>query len=89
MRRVKNRTSRVKELLDMGAKPVFRVTTASGRKINTTSNHPYLTKDRWVFVSELSEGVEIAVPTEIIRKNKKKKILILTNMTRIQSIPWL
>ncbi len=37
-------SARVNALLDMGIKPVFRVTTASGRVINTTSNHPYLTK---------------------------------------------
>ena len=33
---------RIKGLLDMGVKPVFKLTTASGRSIKTTANHPYL-----------------------------------------------
>ena len=32
----------VKGLLDMGVKPVYKLTTASGRSIKTTANHPYL-----------------------------------------------
>jgi hypothetical protein len=33
---------RVRALLDMGIKPVFKLTTADGRSIKTTGNHPYL-----------------------------------------------
>jgi hypothetical protein len=33
---------RIKGLLDMGVKPVYKLTTASGRSIKTTANHPYL-----------------------------------------------
>lgn len=49
----------------MGIKPVFKLTTASGRFIKTTGNHPYLAKDGWRKVIELSAGQEIAVPREI------------------------
>ncbi len=35
---------RIKELLDMGIKPVFRLTTENGKEIRTTGNHPYLVK---------------------------------------------
>ena len=35
---------RIMALLDMGVKPVYRLTTASGRSIKTTANHPYLVK---------------------------------------------
>ena len=35
---------RINGLLDMGVKPVFKLTTASGRFIKTTGNHPYLVK---------------------------------------------
>jgi hypothetical protein len=35
---------RINALLDMGTKPVYRLTTASGRSIKTTANHPYLVK---------------------------------------------
>ncbi|PIW67354.1 MAG: hypothetical protein COW10_06095, partial [Candidatus Omnitrophica bacterium CG12_big_fil_rev_8_21_14_0_65_42_8] len=37
---------RVNALLDMEVKPVYRLTTASGRSIKTTANHPYLTKGK-------------------------------------------
>ncbi|MBU4257729.1 hypothetical protein KKC04_04960 [Patescibacteria group bacterium] len=56
---------RINGLLDMGVKPVFRLTTASGRTIRTTGNHPYLTREGWKKVIELSVGGEIAVPREI------------------------
>jgi len=53
---------RINGLLDMGIKPVFKLMTASGRFIKTTGNHPYLTKEGWRKVIELSAGQEIAVP---------------------------
>ncbi|MEK6984155.1 MAG: LamG-like jellyroll fold domain-containing protein, partial [Nanoarchaeota archaeon] len=36
--------NRVNELVDMGNKTVYELTTESGRAVNTTSNHPYLVK---------------------------------------------
>ncbi|MEK6733118.1 MAG: hypothetical protein AABY55_05770, partial [Candidatus Omnitrophota bacterium] len=57
---------RINGLLDMGIKPVFKLTTASGRFIKTTGNHPYLTKEGWKKVVELSVGQEIAVPRTLI-----------------------
>ena len=57
---------RVNGLLDMGVKPVFRLTTASGRSIKTTANHPYLTRSGWVKVSGLKTGERIAVPIESV-----------------------
>ncbi|OGX06207.1 MAG: hypothetical protein A3G87_02395 [Omnitrophica bacterium RIFCSPLOWO2_12_FULL_50_11] len=67
---------RINALLDMGIKPVYKLTTASGRSIRTTANHPYLVKveggrgkrngmTEWMKVSELSVGDEIAVPKRI------------------------
>lgn len=35
---------RINGLLDMGVKPVYKLTTASGRSIKTTANHPYLVR---------------------------------------------
>ncbi|OGX04962.1 MAG: hypothetical protein A3G87_06255 [Omnitrophica bacterium RIFCSPLOWO2_12_FULL_50_11] len=68
---------RINTLLDMGIKPVYRLTTASGRSIKTTANHPYLVKaeggrrkaegksaSRWIKVSELKVGDQIAVPKD-------------------------
>ena len=38
--------AKVKVLLDMGEKPIYELTTESGRAINTTGNHPYLVKGK-------------------------------------------
>ncbi|MBU4480678.1 hypothetical protein KKG48_04535, partial [Patescibacteria group bacterium] len=51
---------RISALLDMGIKPVFKLTTEDGRSIRTTGNHPYLTREGWRKVKELSAGEEIA-----------------------------
>ncbi|MCX5666697.1 MAG: methyltransferase [Candidatus Omnitrophica bacterium] len=51
---------RIIGLLDMGIKPVYKLTTESGRSIKTTANHPYLTRTGWVKVCNLKAGVEIA-----------------------------
>ncbi|MEK6706458.1 MAG: hypothetical protein AABZ06_11790, partial [Bdellovibrionota bacterium] len=52
---------RINGLLDMGVKPVFKLTTEDGRFIKTTGNHPYLTKDDWKKVAELRVGEKIAL----------------------------
>ncbi|MEK7398142.1 MAG: hypothetical protein AAB116_14510, partial [Candidatus Poribacteria bacterium] len=49
----------------MGVKPVFKLTTADGRFIKTTGNHPYLTKDGWKKVIDLQVGDKIAVSNKI------------------------
>ncbi|MBI3442823.1 MAG: NYN domain-containing protein, partial [Candidatus Sungbacteria bacterium] len=36
--------SKVKALMDMGVKPIYKLTTASGKTIRTTAEHPYLVK---------------------------------------------
>nr|WP_136251043.1 replicative DNA helicase [Ningiella ruwaisensis] len=48
-----------------GKKPVFRVTTALGRKIETTLTHPFLTGTGWRALEELREGEQIAVPRKL------------------------
>jgi hypothetical protein len=40
--------SRVKSLMDMGTKQIFKLTTSSGKSIRTTSNHPYFVRERRV-----------------------------------------
>ncbi|MGE0877385.1 MAG: replicative DNA helicase [Acidimicrobiia bacterium] len=51
--------------VDDGVKPLFRVRTASGRTVRTTSTHPFLTKKGWTPLSELRCGIEIAVPRSL------------------------
>ncbi|MBU3901415.1 hypothetical protein KKF25_02115, partial [Patescibacteria group bacterium] len=58
--------AKIKGLLDMGVKPVFRLTTESGKQIRTTGNHPYLTRNGWQKVAGLSQGIEIAVPKDLL-----------------------
>ncbi|PIS16397.1 MAG: hypothetical protein COT61_04145, partial [Candidatus Portnoybacteria bacterium CG09_land_8_20_14_0_10_44_13] len=56
--------AKIKGLLDMGVKPIYKLTTEDGRTIRTTGNHPYLTKQGWAKVANLKEGEMIAVPKE-------------------------
>ncbi len=44
-----------------GRKPVFRMTTASGRTIRATDNHPFLMLDGWKALGELETGDRVAV----------------------------
>ncbi|MDO8552082.1 MAG: hypothetical protein Q7S01_00970, partial [bacterium] len=68
--------SRVKQLAFMGVKDIFKITTASGKTIRTTGNHPYLIRDvrgksikhvsqiegaGWVVVTNMTIGDAIAV----------------------------
>jgi len=38
--------SRVNALMDMGVKEIYRLTTATGKTIRTTANHPYLARNQ-------------------------------------------
>ena len=51
--------------VDDGIKPIYRVTTRLGRKIETTQNHPFLTIQGWRSLGKLQVGNTIAVPRKI------------------------
>src|SRR3989338_9087929 len=66
--------SRVNALMDMGVKDIYKITTADGKTIRTTAEHPYLVKNArgkwlrhespiekagWATVANLREGDEI------------------------------
>jgi replicative DNA helicase len=51
--------------VDDGEKPVFRVTTRLGRRIETTLTHPFLTVDGWKRLEEIQVGQHVAVPRRI------------------------
>jgi replicative DNA helicase len=57
--------TRPSAFVDDGRKPVFRVTTRLGRRIETTAPHPYLTPTGWRPLSELKVGESIAVPRRL------------------------
>jgi replicative DNA helicase len=58
-------TVRPNAFLDNGVKPVFRLTTRSGRTIRATGNHPFRTLDGWVPLAELPPRARIAVPRRL------------------------
>ncbi len=60
--RLKLRSTTPSHYVDDGMKPVYRVTTALGRVVETTFTHPFLTVGGWRPLSELPVGTRIAVP---------------------------
>ena len=48
-----------------GRKEVFRMTTASGRVVELTTNHPLLTYHGWVSLGDLAVGDRIATPRHV------------------------
>ena len=48
-----------------GTKPVFRLTTQSGRTIRATENHKFLTIHGWKRLDELSEKEHLALPRRV------------------------
>jgi DNA polymerase III alpha subunit len=44
-----------------GIRPVYRVTSESGRAITTTGNHPFLTPQGYRQLDDLAPGVEVAI----------------------------
>jgi replicative DNA helicase len=48
-----------------GVKEVFRVRLRSGREVEATANHPFLTYDGWRALGELAAGSRVAVPRSV------------------------
>ena len=48
-----------------GVKEVFRVKLASGREVEATANHPFLTYDGWKALAELTQGSRLAIPRQV------------------------
>ena len=48
-----------------GTKEVFRLTLTSGRTVEATANHPFLTLDGWRPLAELGTGARLAVPRQV------------------------
>lgn len=59
------KAGRVSAVMDNGIKPVYRLTTALGRTIKATANHPFYTFDGWRILDELHECDLLAVPRQI------------------------
>ena len=54
--------AKVSRAFSTGIKPVYRLTTALGRTIRATANHPFLTVDGWRRLDQLERGNHIAMP---------------------------
>ncbi|MDV3206611.1 MAG: intein-containing replicative DNA helicase, partial [Rhodococcus ruber] len=48
-----------------GRKEVFRLTLDSGRQVEATANHPFLTVDGWIPLGELTVGERVAAPRAV------------------------
>ncbi|WP_034386734.1 replicative DNA helicase [Deinococcus sp. YIM 77859] len=59
------RESRVGAWIDSGVKAVRRVTTRTGRVVETTPHHPFLGVDGWTPLYDLRVGDRIAVPRAV------------------------
>lgn len=54
--------TRISHFWENGVKPVYKVSTKSGRAVEVTKNHPFLTPTGWKDLFEIGVGDYIAVP---------------------------
>ncbi|MGH8983300.1 MAG: replicative DNA helicase, partial [Acidimicrobiia bacterium] len=54
-----------------GVKPVFEIRLASGRTVEASANHPFLTIDGWTRLDELTQGSRIAVVRRLPRTQRR------------------
>lgn len=80
--------SSVSHWVDSGVKPCWRVTTKTGRFVEVTGHHPFLTVDGWTPLHDIKPGQHIAVPSlvdinpdTIVKDNPKKDIAALVKST--------
>ena len=59
------KANRISEWVDSGVKPCFKVTTRSGRSVEVTGHHPFLTVRGWQPLHDIVVGEPIAVPRTI------------------------
>ena len=55
----------VTNVFPSGVKEVFRVRLASGREVEATANHPFLTVDGWCALGDLAVGDRVATPRRV------------------------
>ncbi|HEX7003164.1 MAG TPA: replicative DNA helicase [Trueperaceae bacterium] len=59
------RPTRVSDWIDSGIKPCFRVITRTGRSVEVTGHHPFLTHRGWTPLHDLGVGDKVAVPRRL------------------------
>jgi replicative DNA helicase len=55
----------VENVFPSGVKEVFRVRLASGRTVEASANHPFLTIDGWMPLGELTKGTRVGAPRTV------------------------
>ena len=68
-----------------GRKEVFRVRLASGREVEATGNHPFMTIDGWVPLERLGVGDRVAVPRWVpepldTQRTADSEVILLAHM---------
>ena len=68
-----------------GHKEVFKVRLASGREVEATANHPFMTLDGWTPLGDLKVGDRIAVPRRVpepvkTQRMAESEIVLLAHM---------
>jgi replicative DNA helicase len=59
------RSTDISDWIDSGIQPCYRVQTLSGRMVEVTGHHPFLTVNGWLPLHDLQVGQHIAVPTSV------------------------
>ncbi len=57
--------STMTHVFSTGRKEVLRLTTASGKTVRATANHPFLTYEGWRALGDLAPGARLAVPRHV------------------------
>ena len=68
-----------------GIKEVFRVRLTSGREVEATANHPFLTFDGWRQLSDIETGSRVAVPRQMpaplnVREMPEPELVMLAHL---------
>ncbi len=68
-----------------GHKEVFKLRLASGREVEATANHPFLTMDGWTPLGELTVGDRLAVPRRVpepvqTQRMEDSEVILLAHM---------
>jgi replicative DNA helicase len=61
----KIRSTEIGDWIDSGVQPCYRVQTLTGRMVEVTGHHPFLTVNGWVPLHDLQVGDSIAVPAAV------------------------
>ena len=77
------RPTAISDWIDSGFKPVFRVTTRTGRFVEVTGHHPFLTLQGWQPLHDLVVGNQIAVPRHHPSPRRSTGRLSLRDLQRL------